>query len=99
MRSTRIHGFLPGDILELSYGERHSGEFGDVAVDPDETKFYYMSTGTQFFPVAEVKHAIAAFFERMNSDKPWKDSVIFKGFMLEQCLKEDPNELTLLEVK
>jgi hypothetical protein len=99
VKSTKFYGFLPGDLLELTYGEHHYGEMGDVNQETDESKHYYVGSQTQFFPVNALKEAIAAFFERMNSNEPWKESRIFPSYRLEQCLTEDPNKLTLLDVK
>lgn len=92
VKGTKFYGHMEGDILELAYGEHHYGSYGDMGEEVDKSKHYYMSTGTQFFPVSKLKEAIAAFFERMNSDKPYKPSVMIPSYDLVQCLPLDPTQ-------
>jgi len=96
-KGTHIHGFLPGDVLELSYGEHHYGDYADLETKVDQTKYYFTNCATQFFPTTALKEAMAAFFERLNSARPCKESQIFPSYPLEQCLTKDPNELKLME--
>lgn len=95
VKGTKFYGHLKGDILELSYGEHHYGEYGSVGMEVDKTKHYYMATNTQFFPLTEFRIAVAAFFERMNSKQPYKCSEIFHSYRLEECLPVDPDELSV----